>query len=135
MQTTIHIQNLKCGGCANTITKGISSIETINNIAVNVEDSSVTFDYVSEEKLNEVKDGLFKLEENRSIFNVPGQIESAKNRVDNFGKQINNVNQDLIENTPIIIGIMILSYIILPLLIIFLLYNLMKIIFFEKISK
>lgn len=86
-------------------------------------------------KLNEVKDGLFKLEENRSIFNVPGQIESAKNRVDNFGKQINNVNQDLIENTPIIIGIMILSYIILPLLIIFLLYNLMKIIFFEKISK
>jgi len=61
MQTTIHIQNLKCGGCANTITKGISAIETINNIAVNVEDSSVTFDYVSEEKLNEVKEKLKSL--------------------------------------------------------------------------
>lgn len=61
MQTTIHIQNLKCGGCANTITKEISSIETINNIAVNVEDSSVTFDYVSEEKLNEVKEKLKSL--------------------------------------------------------------------------
>ena len=61
MQTTIHIQNLKCGGCANTITKGISSIETINNIAVNVEDGSVTFDYVSEEKLIEVKEKLKSL--------------------------------------------------------------------------
>lgn len=61
MQTTIHIQNLKCGGCANTITKGISSIETINNVAVNVEDGSVTFDYVSEEKLNEVKEKLKSL--------------------------------------------------------------------------
>jgi copper chaperone CopZ len=61
MQTTIHIQNLKCGGCANTITKGISSIETINNIAVNVEDSSVTFDYASDEKLIEVKEKLKSL--------------------------------------------------------------------------
>lgn len=61
MQTTIHIQNLKCGGCANTITKGISSIETINNIAVNVDDSSVTFDYASDEKLIEVKEKLKSL--------------------------------------------------------------------------
>ena len=61
MQTTIHIQNLKCGGCANTITKGISSIETINNVAVNVEDGSVTFDYVSKEKLIEVKEKLKSL--------------------------------------------------------------------------
>lgn len=61
MKTTIHIQNLKCGGCANTITKGISSIETINNIAVNVEDSSVTFDYASDEKLIEVKEKLKSL--------------------------------------------------------------------------
>ena len=61
MQATIHIQNLKCGGCANTITKGISSIETINNVAVNVEDGSVTFDYASDEKLIEVKEKLKSL--------------------------------------------------------------------------
>lgn len=61
MQTTIHIQNLKCGGCANTITKGISAIETVNNVAVNVEDSSVTFDYASDEKLIEVKEKLKSL--------------------------------------------------------------------------
>ena len=61
MQTTIHIQNLKCGGCANTITKGIATIETISNVSVNVEESSVTFGYETDEKLNEVKDKLKSL--------------------------------------------------------------------------
>ena len=61
MENKIYVQNLKCGGCANTITKGISSVETINNIAVNVEDSSVTFDYETDEKLNEVKEKLKSL--------------------------------------------------------------------------
>lgn len=61
MQTTIPIQNLKCGGCANTISKGISSIETIQNVAVNVEESSVTFDYGTDEKLQEVKEKLKSL--------------------------------------------------------------------------
>ncbi|MCW1149071.1 heavy-metal-associated domain-containing protein [Flavobacterium lacisediminis] len=58
MQTTIYIQNLKCSGCANTITKGLTDIETVKNVAVHVEDSSVTFDYETEEKLNEVKTKL-----------------------------------------------------------------------------
>lgn len=58
MQTTIYIQNLKCGGCANTITKGITDIETIKNVAVNVEESSVTFDFETNEKLQEVKTKL-----------------------------------------------------------------------------
>ena len=35
--------------------------EKINNIAVNIEESSVTFDYESEEKLNEVKEKLKSL--------------------------------------------------------------------------
>lgn len=61
MKTTIHIQNLKCGGCANTITKGISAIDTIENVAINVEESSVTFDYETDEKLNEVKEKLKSL--------------------------------------------------------------------------
>ena len=87
------------------------------------------------DRLNRVKDDLFRLEQSKSIFNIPGQIESAKNKIDNFGKEINNVSQDMIENTPVIIGIMLLSYIILPLIIIFLLYNLIKIIFFPRISK
>lgn len=58
METTIHIQNLKCGGCANTITKGIATIDSIQNISVNVEESSVTFSYENEGILDEVKSKL-----------------------------------------------------------------------------
>jgi len=61
MQTTIYIQNLKCSGCANTITNGLKDIETVKNVAIKVEDSSVTFDYETEEKLNEVKTKLKSL--------------------------------------------------------------------------
>jgi len=61
MKTTIPIQNLKCGGCANTITKGISAIEAIQNVSVNVEDNTVTFSYETEEQVNEVKNKLTSL--------------------------------------------------------------------------
>ena len=61
METTIHIQNLKCGGCANTITKGISSIEAIQNVSVNVDESTVTFSYETEDQVNEVKSKLKSL--------------------------------------------------------------------------
>lgn len=61
METTIHIQNLKCGGCANTITKGISSIEAVQNVLVNVDESTVTFSYETEAQVNEVKNKLKSL--------------------------------------------------------------------------
>lgn len=61
MKTTIPIQNLKCGGCANTITKGISAIDAIKNVSVNVDDNTVTFSYETEEQVNEVKNKLKSL--------------------------------------------------------------------------
>jgi copper chaperone CopZ len=61
MKNTIYIQNLKCGGCANTIIKNISQIESISNIEVNVEESAVIFDASSEEKVEEVKNILKKI--------------------------------------------------------------------------
>ena len=44
MKTTLYIQNLKCGGCANTITKNVSSIDAVTEVSVNVEENSVSFD-------------------------------------------------------------------------------------------
>lgn len=41
---TIKIENLKCGGCANTIKKGMLSIEGIKYVNVNVESSEVNVD-------------------------------------------------------------------------------------------
>ena len=86
-------------------------------------------------KLNKVKDELFVLEQSKSLFNIPGQLESAKERFNGFGNAINNVSKSLTDNTPIIIGITLLSYLIMPLLVIVFLYKLMKDIFWEKLKK
>ena len=61
MRNTIYIQNLKCGGCASTIIKNISQIESISVIEVNVEESAVIFHASSEEKIEEVKNILKKI--------------------------------------------------------------------------
>lgn len=41
----IKIENLKCHGCANTITKGISKMDGVGSVSVSVEESSVSVDY------------------------------------------------------------------------------------------
>lgn len=61
METTIYIQNLKCGGCANTIIKNVSNIESVSNVTVNVEENSVNFDLANQDKLVEVKVILKKI--------------------------------------------------------------------------
>lgn len=38
----IIIENLKCHGCANTIRKGLSGMEGVNEVAINHETASVT---------------------------------------------------------------------------------------------
>ena len=48
----IIIDNLKCGGCANTITKGISKIEGISDVMVDVEKSMVSFNTSNEQAKN-----------------------------------------------------------------------------------
>lgn len=51
MKQEIYIENLKCGGCANTVTKGLENIEGVSNVAVDVEKSLVTF--TSDENVTE----------------------------------------------------------------------------------
>jgi copper chaperone len=48
MKKIFFIQNLKCGGCSNTIKKEIEQIEGVSNVIVNTDDDSV--------KLNSVND-------------------------------------------------------------------------------
>lgn len=40
---TITIQNLKCGGCANTISTKLIEINGISDVSVDVDNSTVTF--------------------------------------------------------------------------------------------
>lgn len=49
MKESIIVQNLKCGGCAHTITTKLSKSEGVSNVSVDVEKSEVTVDYNPEE--------------------------------------------------------------------------------------
>jgi len=59
--TIIEILNLKCGGCANTIKKGISSIEGISEVIVDLDTSKVTVDSDNESVILSVKKKLSKM--------------------------------------------------------------------------
>jgi copper chaperone CopZ len=58
MKTSITVQNLKCGGCANTITTNIASIQNISEVSVDVDESKVTFTSATEEDAIKVKEKL-----------------------------------------------------------------------------
>jgi copper chaperone CopZ len=61
MNTILYVQNLKCGGCANTITKNITAIKHISNVIIKVEESSVAFDSDTPETVELVKEKLKSL--------------------------------------------------------------------------
>lgn len=42
MQHTIDVENIKCGGCANTITGKLLKIEGTRNVQVDIENGRVT---------------------------------------------------------------------------------------------
>ena len=56
--TVIKILNLKCGGCANTIKKGIAAIEGVKEILVNLNTSEVSIDSTDELVIQQVKEKL-----------------------------------------------------------------------------
>lgn len=60
MTTQIEIENLKCGGCANTIKKGLLSLDAVTEVAVDVETSMVSITSESE-NLQTVKEKLAKM--------------------------------------------------------------------------
>ena len=61
MIATIILQNLKCGGCAFTITSKLSEIENISNVNVDVKKASVTFNFNSKKDVANVKNKLKNL--------------------------------------------------------------------------
>jgi len=61
MSTTIEIVNLKCGGCVNTVKKGVLSIEGINEVEVDLEASKVIIPTSDEKLITEAKTNLSKM--------------------------------------------------------------------------
>ena len=61
MKHSIKIQNLKCSGCANTITKKLNKMKDITEVSVDNETSIVSFVAADDSRLDEVKRELSSL--------------------------------------------------------------------------
>ncbi|WP_431135694.1 heavy-metal-associated domain-containing protein [Psychroserpens mesophilus] len=61
MESLLHIQNLKCGGCAHTIITRLEELEGVTNVVVDNEAHSVGFNYTEAEELESVKTVLSTL--------------------------------------------------------------------------
>ncbi len=44
-QTTVFIENIKCGGCANSISKKVMQFNNVQQVLVNKDDESVTINH------------------------------------------------------------------------------------------
>ena len=58
MNTSITVQNLKCGGCANTITTKLAELENISEVTIDVDKSIVAFNHNNQAEAIAVKDRL-----------------------------------------------------------------------------
>jgi copper chaperone len=82
MLQSITVDNLKCGGCANTITKSLEKIVGINNVNVDIDQGIVSFDGDALLRDDAVKklDGLgYPLRGTAS--GIHGAVEAAKSYV------------------------------------------------------
>lgn len=58
MKTEIIVDNLKCGGCANTIKKNVSSFDNIEAVDVNTDESKITITHSEAIDLDSIKSKL-----------------------------------------------------------------------------
>lgn len=75
----VIIQNLKCGGCAKTVTNKLSELEGVTNVDVDVETSKVTFELQREEDMQQVIHRLAEIG-----YPVEGDVNSLKQKAKSF---------------------------------------------------
>ncbi|UII76484.1 heavy-metal-associated domain-containing protein [Flagellimonas sp. HMM57] len=61
MRTSIIVQNLKCGGCAKTITNKLLQEKGVFKVDVDVEASKISFDHDEHEDALQIKNTLKSL--------------------------------------------------------------------------
>nr|WP_299338956.1 heavy-metal-associated domain-containing protein [Allomuricauda sp.] len=87
MQTSIAIQNLKCGGCAATITDELLKIEKVTNVEVIQEKDTVLFRHDNQEQRNLVEKKLKDLgyppmeDENGLMLKAKSFVSCARGRI------------------------------------------------------
>ncbi|MGS2725025.1 heavy-metal-associated domain-containing protein [Psychroserpens sp. BH13MA-6] len=87
MRTTIRVQNLKCGGCAKTITSHISKLENISSVEIDIDHGAVTFCMIhpndGEAVLTKLKDlGYPSINEGNSMISkVKSYVSCASGKI------------------------------------------------------
>jgi copper chaperone len=61
IKETIVVANLKCNGCANTVTNELGSLDGVNQVHVNLEEDSIEIDYLNETDRATIIQRLHKL--------------------------------------------------------------------------
>jgi len=80
VKTTFQVQNLKCGGCVKTISSKLSKIKEINDVIVEKDSSSVSFDHQSADDASLVKEALKQMGY-PTIDDENGFVDKAKSFV------------------------------------------------------
>ena len=89
MRTAIIVQNLKCGGCAKTITAKLSEMQNVSDINVNTDTSTVSFYLKNADDKHLIKEKLKTLgypsidDDNGVLSKVSSFISCAKGKMTN----------------------------------------------------
>ncbi|PWI31590.1 heavy metal transporter [Flavobacteriaceae bacterium LYZ1037] len=87
MRTSVIVQNLKCGGCANSIKTKLLEIKNISDIKVDIEESKISFDFIDENNALLVKEKLKNIgypsveEENSMLSKTKSFINCAAGKL------------------------------------------------------
>lgn len=79
MKNTFSIQNLKCGGCANTIITQLSKLNGVSEVVVNNDTDQVSFNAISELEIEQVKEKLTTLG-----YPIKGETNSIPTKAKSF---------------------------------------------------
>lgn len=89
MKTTLELQNLKCAGCAHSITAKLRHLSQVSNIQIDIKQSLVSLSYDDESVLIEIKSLLYKLgypvigDKNALTTKVKSFVSCAIGRINN----------------------------------------------------
>lgn len=61
MTKSIKVQNIKCGGCANSIQKKLSAIEGVSDVKIDVEDGMIFWTDIENDQSVLIKETLAKM--------------------------------------------------------------------------
>lgn len=86
MRQILTVNNIKCGGCENTVRNSLSKIDGVENIRVDASTGEVEFEYTDEITVEKVKLKLHSLGYTESD---PNLIDTAKSYVSCMRGKIN----------------------------------------------